>query len=316
MSFETLFGPPGAVSCLLAGVLAAAPGCSSDDGIENVLPMPASSTTTADTGDVTDGEFELPRAYRFDCVDIQGIGDADGSVLQATVLENAWTNDINNYKLNIIMTVTEREEGAGTATVGIGSGVGTQPSDLCNEAGSVTDPYVIGYDPDVAVWTRSADASTCSTMAVPGDPHGGSYGIDLGPDDLVNVYAEDDDGTHFNCTPDPGTPNAVPIRALYAEVTANEAGSVLAGVLTGCLVEAEAESLCSCIGACTGDGPDDLQTEGTCAGCPRGSNPLRGLLGNIGSSERCTGIMGEPAFDLQIGFTAVALPSVPQTCGA
>lgn len=301
--------------CALLLVLSSAPGCSSDDGSANILPMPQSTSSSADAGDVTDGEFELPRSYRFDCVDIQGIGDADGTVLQAMVLENAWTNDINNYKLNIVMSVVERDEVAKTATVGIGSGVGTSPSDLCNEAGSVTDPYVISYDPDVTAWTRSGDTSSCSTPSSPSDPHGGSYGIELGAQDLVYVYAEDDDGTHFNCTPDEAVPNAVPIRALHAEVTANAAGSTLAGVLTGCLVESEAQSLCSCIGACAGEGPDDVQTEGDCAGCPKGSNPLRGLLGNIGSSERCTEIMGAPSFDLTLGFTAVALPSVPETCG-
>jgi hypothetical protein len=316
MSCEPLFGPPGAVSCLLALlVLAPSTGCSSDDGTQNVLPMPVSTSTAADAGDETDGEFELPRAYRFDCVDIQGIGDADGTVLQATVLENAWSADIVSYKLNIVMSVTERDDDARTATVGIGSGVGTNQSDLCNEQGSVTDPYVISYDREITAWTRSSASSECSTPSAAADPHGGTYAIDLGPEDLVYVYAEDDDGTHFNCVPDPAVPNAVPIRALNAEVTANAAGTVLAGVLTGCLVEAEAEGLCSCIGACAGDGPDDLQTEGNCAGCPVGSNPLRGMLGNIGPSDRCTGIMGEDAFDLRLGFTAVALPSVPETCG-
>jgi hypothetical protein len=315
MSSQTLFGPPGAAGCLGVLLALASAGCSSDDGTANVLPMPMSTSTAGEVGDPTGGEFELPRSYRFDCIDIQGIGDADGTVVQATVLQNAWTNDINNYKLNIVMSVTERDEDAKTATVNIGSGVGTGPTDLCNEAGSVTNPYLISYDPEVTAWTTSNEPRMCTAMANPADPHGGTYGIELGADDLVYVYAEDDDGTHFNCNPDPAIPNAVPIRALHAEVTANEAGTVLAGVLTGCLVETEAENLCSCVGACAATGPDDVQTEGDCAGCPKGANPLRGLLGGIGPSERCTGIMGASAFDLVIGFSAVALPIVPETCG-
>ena len=306
------FGPPRATLVALLTVSSAS-ACSSDDGTANVLPMPLSTSGAGEDTGV--GEFEIPRSYRFDCIDIQGIGDADGTVVQATVLENAWSNDITNYKLNIIMSVTERDEVAKTATVAIGSGVGTESSDLCNERGSVTDPYVIGYDADVTAWQPSSERGTCSTMSAAADPHGGTYTIELGANDLIYIYAEDDDGTHFNCNPDEAVPNAVPIRALHAEVTANAAGSVLAGVLTGCLLETEAASLCSCVGACAADGPDDLQDDGVCAGCPKGSNPLRGLLGNIGNSDRCTNIMGESAFDLVIGFSAVALPTVPETCG-
>jgi hypothetical protein len=43
--------------------------------------------------------------------------------------------------------------------------------------------------------------------------------------------------------------------------------------------------------------------------------PLRSLLMGINPSTRCTDLMGEDAFDLQIGFTASALPTVPATCG-
>lgn len=318
----TLCGLPVAVAVSLPVPSLLLPaGCASDDGSVNVLPTPSTSTSTGTNGDgssdvgATDGQLEFPQVYRFDCVDIQELGDADGSVLQAKVLENTWASDIESYKLSILLEVMERDEAAGTATIGIRSGRGTGPEDLCNEPSSVTDPYMVGHDPNVGLWEPTSETSMCSVMSAGSAPRGGSYIIDLGPQSLIYVYAEDDDGTRFNCTPDQSVPDAVPIRAVQAEVTADETGSSIAGVLTGCLLESEAMSLCSCLGACAAEGPDDVQVDGQCAGCPKGGSPLRDLLGGINNSQRCTDLMEATAFDLRVAFTAVALPSIPPTCG-
>ncbi len=312
-----------ALSCGCSLVLAI--GCSDDgDGGQNMLPTVSASesgtsadtATSADTGAETDtaGEVEFPAAYRFDCIDIQGLGDGDGDVLQAKVLETTWSADIKNFKLNIILEVVERADA--TATVGIRSGIGSGPDDQCAEPVSATELISIAYDPATYMWAPvSGTSGVCSEAATGGGPEGGTYDMELGPDDVVYIYAQDDDTTTFNCTPDAGTPDAVPVRAVRTQVSANAAGTKLAGQLTGCILETEAQTLCSCLGECSGDGPDDLQTDGVCAGCPVGGVPLDQLLGNIQPSTRCSDLLGANAYDLLIGFTATKLPNVPALCG-
>jgi hypothetical protein len=253
---------------------------------------------------------DLPAAFRFDCIDVRQLGEpAEDLPLQAQVLENAWSADINDYKLNIILEVQSRDDAAGTAQLGIRSGVGFGADDQCFVAESASEIIDIGWDPAVSTWAV-ADEEVCSTPATAS--LGGDYSLQLSPADRFDVYAEDDDGTMFNCTPDPAVFDAVPIRAVAAQVTANATGDGVAGELTGCLLETEADSLCSCLVECSGEG---LQTEGECAGCPTGGTSLRNLLGNIAPSARCTTLMGENAFDLRIAFSASALPQVPPTCG-
>ena len=283
--------------------------------------LPTASAGQTDGGESSgDGsagaELTFPTAYRFDCIDIQGLGDAGGDAFQANVLEDTWGSDIENFKLNIVLEVLARDDAGGTAEMAIVSGVGPAAADLCAESSSASASIDVTYDAALsALELVPGDDDLCSQPASdPTADAGGTYEMQLSPEDIVYIYAQDDDGTEFNCTPD-STPNAVPIRAIRAEVTANAAGDRLAGTLTGCLTRVEAAGLCSCLGSCAGEGPDDVETEGECAGCPRGGATLEDLLGGVNPSTRCTDLVGEEAFDLVIGFSARRLPEVPATCG-
>ncbi|HET6581976.1 MAG TPA: hypothetical protein VFG69_00990, partial [Nannocystaceae bacterium] len=275
----------------------------------------ASATDSADSMDTTPadssgGGTTFPRAYRFECVEIQILGDADGDALQAQVLENTWNSDIDNYKLNIVFELVTRDDAAGTGTVGIRSGVGTNAGDLCSEPSSESEIVDVVYDPELTMWEPLDAGEVCSGMAAAGAPSAGTYTMTLPADSVVYIYAQDTDGTTFNCTADPGTPDAVPVRAVEATLTASVDEQIVAGNLLGCLREDEAAALCSCLGMCT----PELMNE-NCGGCPDGSIPLQELLGDINPSQRCTDLLGSNAYDIGLGFTASLLPSVPTTCG-
>lgn len=306
-------------------------GCTNGEGNEpNVLPDPsggstsAATSTGATTTPATSGsdsgsdsgtaaDDPIPVTYRFDCVDIQGVGDADGTAFQAQVLENTWGNDIDAFKLNIMLEVESRDTAAGEAQLGIRSGVGPDGADLCAEPNTISDLIPVSFVEGETRWAATSANGECSTAMAGTD--GNTYEMQLPPERVVYIYAQDDDGTTFNCTPDAGTPDAVPIRAVQAEVSTNPGETAIWGTLNGCLLQSDAAALCSCLGSCAGSGPDDLQTEGTCAGCPTGGVPLAELLGGVNPSDNCTTVMGAPAFDLQIGFSARALPNVPTSCG-
>lgn len=316
---------------LCAGVGA----CTNGEGNErNVLPDPSTGTTNtaessgspsgttsdADTGSnpvtgsgTSEAVDPTPLTYRFDCIDIQGVGDADGSAIQAQVLENTWGADIDMLKLNIMMEVDSRDADAGEAMLGIRSGVGSEAGGLCAEPNTISDLIPVSFVTGETRWTSTNEIGACSEPGSGTD--GNSYEMQLPPERVVYIYAEDDDTTTFNCTPDAATPDAVPIRAVQAEVSTNPSESRIWGTLNGCLLQTDAQALCSCLGACSGDGPDDLQTDGVCAGCPTGGNPLEVLLGGVNPSANCTEVMGEPAFDMVLGFSGAALPHVPTACG-
>ncbi len=254
-----------------------------------------------------------PLTYRFDCVDIQGVGDADGSAIQAQILENTWRSDIDDFKLNIMLEVSSRDSDTGEASLGIRSGVGPDSPDLCAQPDTISDEIPVSFVAGESRWEASGEVGECSRPAEGSE--GITYEMSLPPDRVVYIYAEDDDTTTFNCTADAAIPDAVPIRAVQAEVSTNAAEDVIWGTLQGCLVQSDAQALCSCLGSCAGEGPDDLQTEGECAGCPVGSTPLETLLGGVNPSANCTEVMGAPSFDLTIGFSGVVLPHVPTACG-
>lgn len=305
----------------LPGVNAGLAGCGGKEGNEpNALPSAPASTGSQDDDDDddvamptegvdTEGPDAFPRTYRFDCVDIQIVGDGDGEAFQAIVLENAWSNDIRDHKLNILLTVTERDDAAGTAKLQVTSGVGTSNGDLCNEPNSISQEYDATFEPMVASWTDASDEMGMCSRDGAGTSAAGTYQLSLGPDDVVYVYAEDDDGTTFNCTESPDIPDAVPIRAVEARVTVDPGEQVGYGNLLGCLAVSEAAALCSCIGACIGEPHPD------CGGCPNGSRPLSVLLDGINPSSRCTDLLGEDAFDLQLGMVTEVLGHVPEACG-
>ncbi|MCH9686957.1 MAG: hypothetical protein K0V04_36315, partial [Deltaproteobacteria bacterium] len=105
--------------------------------------------------------------------------------------------------------------------------------------------------------------------------------------------------------------NAVPLHAIRAEVTVDANDQVSAGRLSGCLVDSEAQLLCSCLDECAGSADE------ACGGCPDGSRPLAVLLGSVGPTDACTSVMGEPAYDLTVGFTTARLAvDEPMTCGS
>jgi hypothetical protein len=296
-----------------------------EDSSENIFASGSSSSTTAtetsttpmttgiDMGETEGTGFEPPATYRFDCVDIQGVGNGDGTVIQAQVLENTWAADIDNFKLNIMIEVIDRDEEAGTATLGIRSGIGTNASDMCVEATSQSEMIDVDYIPSQVSWAPIDMSGQCSTMATATE--GVTYDMALPADRVVYIYAQDTNTVTFNCTPDEALPDAVPIRAVEAQLSSNADETIVAGTLTGCLVESDAMGLCSCLASCNNDGPGDLQTEGECAGCPTGGVPLNQLLGDVGTSDRCTNLVGAPAFDLVLGFTGTLLPNVPTLCG-
>jgi hypothetical protein len=255
----------------------------------------------------------LPGTWRFECVDIQGVGDGDGTVIQAQVLENTWAADIDNYKLNIMLEVVDRDGEAGTANLGIRSGIGPDAASLCTEPTSETEIIAIDWVEQEVLWEPTATPGECSIPSTRTD--GGTYHMALPIETVVYIYAQDTNTVTFNCTPDADLPDAVPVRAVTAEVSTSADESMVAGTLTGCLIAREAQALCSCLAQCAGNmGPGDLQTDGECAGCPTGGVPLSVLLGDVGPSERCTTMAGEDAFDLVLGFTASRLPNVPTTC--
>ena len=309
-------------------------GCPSDDTTEeNMLPSASQGMTDSPTTTATDSATteptsttppmtdsgsggELPATFRFDCIDIQMLGDADGTVFQAQLLEDTWAADIMNYKLNIMLEVVDRDDMGGTANLGIRSGVGPDAANLCSEATTQTDTIVVDYTPGESQWGPSMGEGECSAAAAASE--GGTYDMTLDGDTVVHLYAENDDTVPFNCTQD-ATPDAVPIRAIEAQVSTNAGETALYGTLTGCILGSEAMSLCSCLNTCPNNmGPGDLWEEGEsdeCVGCPTGSVPLSVLLGDIGTSERCTGLLGADAYDLLVGFTAERLPNVPATCG-
>ena len=116
MAFASSFVSAPRLRCCIAVVVIATTGCAEDeDGDEgNILPTQSSAESDGSSGatmtssqteesgpttavDTSGGTVEFPQAYRFECVDIQILGDADGDALQAQVLENTWNSDIDNY---------------------------------------------------------------------------------------------------------------------------------------------------------------------------------------------------------------------------
>jgi hypothetical protein len=303
-------------ACLVFGLLAL-PACSGDDGGGgNVLPTSTSdgtdtAGTTASTAGTDSGAMGnmFPATYRFTCIDIQQIGDSDGTVLQANLLESQWQLDMNSFKLNILADLLERNDDAGSGVMQIRSGVGSGEADVCTEANTESTLHDVVYDTEFAGYGPSSDVDALPCSEESTDAMGGSYILSAAATDVFYIYAEDDDGTMFNCVADPAIPNAVPLRAVQATFTQNAEGTRVWGGLSGCLVESEAEALCSCLGVCgTADHED-------CGGCQTGSIPLRALLGNIEADAECTATMGAPAMTMKIGFIADLMGAVPMTCG-
>jgi hypothetical protein len=208
-----------------------------------------------------------------------------------------------------MLTVRSRDDTAGMAELVIGSGIGPDAGDLCAEPTTAGDPRPAGFDAAEAAWQPSGAEGACAEPAGAG-AFGGTYTFEVDAADTIYIYAQDTDGTVFNCVPGGSAPNAVPLHAITATVTVDEAEDVSAGQLSGCLVDAEAQVLCSCLGQCAGSPHAD------CGGCPDGSVPLAQLLGGVGPTDHCTDLMGETAYDLTVRFTTrrIAIDE-PMLCG-
>ena len=276
------------------------PNAEGDSGSEG--PPPPPPPETGETGDI-----ELyPATYRFDCIDIQMLGDADATVFQVSTLQNTWAADIQNFKLNILIDLLSLDETAGDGTVSVRSGIGGGWSDQCSQTDTESSEFPVAYEAGVTAWAASDVEGDCAAPASSGGS--GTFNVELGAADKVFIYAEDDDGTVFNCSLD-DTPDAIPIYALNSTITASEDHSVIAGTLTGCMAEADANNICSCLSVCQGN-PHPM-----CPGCPGGAVPLGLLLGGINATSNCTDLLGQTAFDIELQFTARRLAGVPQSCG-
>lgn len=282
---------------------------------ENVLPAvteseseegdePPLETDSEETGEPAP---DVPASYRIDCMDIQSLGDADDTVFQVATLQNTWSNDIANFKLNILIDLLEEDAEAGTGTITIRSGIGAGLSDQCAEGQTVSNEFPVVYEPEVTEWEPSGAEATCAGKTSSGGS--GTYTLDLGPEDSIYIYAEDKDGTAFNCSLDAAAPDAIAISAISATITSTADRSKLAGTLTGCMAQSAAQNICSCLSQCTGNQHPD------CPGCPGGALPLGTLLGGIFTTPHCTDLLGEPAFDVVLEFSARRLGDVPEVCG-
>jgi hypothetical protein len=285
--------------------------------MDNVLPAPIGEGTTGsegpppvetgESGETGEPAADVPATYRIDCMDIQSLGDADPTVFQVATLQNTWANDIANFKLNILIDLLSVDEAAGTGTITIRSGVGSGWSDQCAQSDTVSSEFPVIYEPMVNEWAPSDADETCAAQGA--SEGSGTYTLDLGPQDNIYIYAEDTDGTAFNCSLEAASPDAIPISAISATITGTADRDSLAGTLTGCMAQADAQNICSCLSVCAGNQHPD------CPGCPGGALPLGVLLGGIFTTPHCTDLLGEPAFDVVLEFSARRLGEVPTVCG-
>ncbi len=280
-----------------------------------------SASTPAPASDVEEGTVADTESFLLDCIKIETLGSAGPTDLQTQFLGVAWTADIKAFKLNVMFEILERSEETGASVFQLRSGIGAGPAEMC--AHPDTDSPAVGgqwmvsegdmvpeVDPD------RLDDGFCMVDLEEGaaaGPFAGKTHFQLTADEAIWIYAEDNDKTPYNCTPD-DRPDAVPLRAAAVDITIGEDALTAAGRMNGCLSLEEATKLCSCIGTCAAQGPEDLQTEGPCAGCPKGGQPLADQLAGIVTTEHCTEVMGEDAFDLIVSFSAKRLPKTPDVC--
>jgi hypothetical protein len=268
----------------------------------------SASGESGESGDTGNPPMGVPATYRFGCIDIQQAGSADDASIQANLLQDNWANDIANHRLNIMVDFLTLDDASGDASMMIRSGIGTSNDNLCSEPNSDSATLPVTFDPAETLWGFDDEAGKCAKPAGSGASSFGTFNLQTGPEDVIYIYAEDDDGQSFNCTSN-DSPDAVPIHAVDATFTMSDDESVAWGSLTGCLVEAEAEQLCSCLGTCVPPEEPDPNCD-----CNPDAIPLRDLLLGVTATDNCTEIMGEPAFDMTLAFVADRLPNIPVAC--
>jgi hypothetical protein len=160
----------------------------------------------------------------------------------------------------------------------------------------------------------TAGHTECVADAPAGTAALGRLDVTVPGESPVYIYAQNEKGVYFNCTPDEALPNAVPLRQVRAQVSFDASAGRIAGRLTACLTQADIGSLCSCIGNCAARDLSDLTTDGPCTGCPRGAAPLTAQLAGLTPSPDCTQRNGGTAYELTAAFYADRLPDVPAVC--
>ena len=247
---------------------------SEPEDIPNVLPV-----LTEEEVIEYDLGVELPMAFLMDSLVIEELGSQSKDDFMAQLLGAQWAADISKYNLNIILVVEDLDPATGEAELSVGFGIGPDSGTLCFEPKTRTE----------RVW-------------LPEDE--GLYNLSF---ELVSIYSEDPEGTTFNCNPSPDILDAVPLSSVTGFFDPDEEWTEAVGELVGCLTFAEAETLCTCVGECSGN-PNEK-----CVGCPDGSAPLSERLGTIETTANCTNLMGEESFDLRVSYTAQRVP-VPEVC--
>lgn len=268
---------------------------------------------------VGDGGFGPPAAYRFDCINIRRLGPPPSASrerpIQADTLNQKWREDIELFRLNI-MVVLDDPGANGEVPIRIGSGVGSGLADVCMEATTNRPPV----PSDLAVGTSMYVATPQETAGEPctaEDAAAAAYGtarFEIHGNDRVYIYAENNQGLPYNCTADE-RPNAVPLREVHADLTLSPDGTRLAGRMVACLTKSDLETVCSCISPrCHTMEADDLQSGGVCDGCARSGTTLGALFGAVQESPECDPLVGEPAYQMVVGFSGKRLDGQPPVC--
>lgn len=313
---------------LLALTLAA--GCTGDpDTRPNVLPdfrpLPDQGRPDATGGGPGGGAVvppgpEFPQAYRFECIHIDKLGEnqANGAPpIQAGVLNRLWVADINKHRLNILIGIDSVDTVTNQAQVFIGSGIGLDDASQCREPTTDGTRFPAALQPGTAVYATApaADTTTCARPAAEGEAAYATVDVNVPSEGAIYIYAQDEKGVYFNCTPDEALPQAVPLRQVRARVTLTPSGDRIAGELTACLLESDIAQLCSCIGQCAATSLEDtIPADMECGGCPKGGIPLAKQLMGIISSPECEALTGGTAYELKATFNAVNLPGDPALC--
>jgi len=233
------------------------------------------------TTDGLGGELVYPATFRFTEITIEQLGSQGPTDILTQILSIQWKSDIDEFKLSVLFSVDEVNEDDGSIVLKVNSGVGADDGSLCVEPESKTGAVTGVYDEGVF-----------------------SYFFEL-----VNIYSEDDDGTHFNCSLDPARPNAIPLRDCDGTGELSADGTTVTGKLIGCMTKNDVDNTCTCLGQC-----DPEQVNEDCGDCPAGAGPLNQKLGDIQITDICTERLGEPAYDLHVSFVAKRIEFTPGEC--
>ncbi|MSP73024.1 MAG: hypothetical protein EXR76_12840 [Myxococcales bacterium] len=306
----------------LAAILCSTACVGHPDGSPNILPtLPeAGPVDLAPVPDLGDGGLPslYPATYRFQCLHIHKLGEVapDGTPpAQAGILNNLWQSDISRYRLNILIGIEAFDDVSNIARTFIASGVGLDDLLQCREptTDSVRFDSPVEFGEPQFAPAPMGELTTCAIDGA-GTEALGTTRVVVPAESAVYIYAQDENNTTFNCTPDEALPQAVPLRHVRADATISSDTGRLTGELKACLTASDIANLCSCIGACAAIGPDDVQPSGSCGGCPKGAIPLGVQLAGLRSSPACEALVGGDAYELVASFNAQRLPGVPEVC--